>query len=103
MLRLRADLNRVYVATQLAAHAVTQGNGLRALALIGPHIDRAARSENAVLVSTLLLLRAEALDLIERSAEARTVRLDSLEWARYGFSPNRRCGPSCVKFHRYPR
>jgi hypothetical protein len=87
MLRLRADLNRVYVATQLAAHAVTQGNGLRALALIGPHIDRAARSENAVLVSTLLLLRAEALDLIERSAEARTVRLDSLEWARYGFSP----------------
>jgi hypothetical protein len=35
------------------------------------------------------LLRAEALDLTGRSAEARTVRLDSLEWARYGFGPNR--------------
>ena len=44
MLRLRADLYRVYVATQLASHAVTQGNGVRALAWIGPHIDRAARS-----------------------------------------------------------
>ena len=78
MLRLRADLNRVYVATQLAAHAVTQGYGVRALALIGPHIDRAALSENAVLLSALLLPRAEALDLTGRSAKARTVRLDSL-------------------------
>ena len=53
-----ADLHRAYVATQLAAHAVTQGDGVRALALTGPHIDRAARSKNAVLLSTLLLFRA---------------------------------------------
>jgi hypothetical protein len=82
-----ADLHRAYVATQLAAHAVSKGDGKRALALIGPHIDRAARNENAILLSTLLLLRAEALDLTGRSAEARTVRLDSLGWARYGFGP----------------
>jgi hypothetical protein len=75
---LGADLHRAYGATQLAAHAVTRGDGVRALALIGAHIDRAARSENAALLSTLLLLRAEALDLTRRSAEARTVRLDSL-------------------------
>jgi hypothetical protein len=78
-----------YVASQLAAHAVTQGDGVRAIALVGPYIDRAARSENAVLLSTLLLFRAEALDLSERSAEARTVRLDSLGWARYGFGTDR--------------
>ena len=83
-----ADLHRAYVATQLAAHAVTQGDGTSALRLIGPHIDRAARNENAILLSTLLLLRAEALDLTGRSAEARTVRLDSLGWARYGFGPD---------------
>lgn len=83
-----AELHRAYVATQLAAQAVTEGNGERALALIGPHIDRAARNENAILLSTLLLLRAEALDLTGRSAEARTVRLDSLGWARYGFGPD---------------
>lgn len=83
-----ADLHRAYVATQLAAHAITQGNGEHALQLISPHIDRAARNENAILLSTLLLLRAEALDLTGRIAEARTVRLDSLGWARYGFGPD---------------
>jgi len=83
-----ANLHRAYVATQLAAHAITQGEGDRALLLIGPHIDRAARNENAILLSTLLLLRAEALDLKGRTAEARTVRLDSLGWARYGFGPD---------------
>ena len=73
-----ADLHRAYVATQLAARAVTQGDGVRTLTLIGPHIDRAAHSENAVLLSALLLPRAEALDLTGRSAKARPVRLDSL-------------------------
>ena len=81
-------LHRAYVATQLAAHAITQSKGEEALAIISPHLDRAARNENAILLSTLLLLRAEALDLTGRTAEARTVRLDSLGWARYGFGPD---------------
>ena len=42
----------------------------------------------AALLSTLLMLRAEALDLQGRTAEARTVRLDSLGWARYGYGPD---------------
>ena len=53
--------------------------------LIAPHIDTARRRENAALLSTLLLLRAEALELENRAAEAQAVRLDSLGWARYGF------------------
>ena len=73
-----ADLHRAHVAKQLATHAVKQRDGVRALTLIGPHIDRAAPSENAVLLSALILLRAESLDLTGRSAEVRTVRLDSL-------------------------
>jgi hypothetical protein len=73
-----ANLHRADVPTQLATHAVTQGDAVGALASIGPYIDRAARSKNAILLSALLLLRAEALDLTGRSAEARTVRLDSL-------------------------
>ncbi len=83
-----ATLHRAYVATQLAARAVSKGDGDGALRLVTPHIDMAARNENAALLSTLLLLRAEALDLTGRSAEARTVRLDSLGWARYGFGPD---------------
>lgn len=79
------DLHRAYVASQLAAFAVARGQGDAALALIAPHLDTAARHENAALLATLQLLRAEALDLTGRSVEAQAVRLDSLGWARYGF------------------
>lgn len=80
-----AVLHRAYVATQLAAYAITRGDGNAALVILAPYIDQAAKNENAALLTTLLLLRAEALDLEGRSAEARAVRLDSMGWARYGF------------------
>ena len=78
-------LHRAYVASQLAAFAISQGDAEQALRLIDPGQDIAARHENAALLSTLMLLRAEALDLMGRVSEAQTVRMDSLGWARYGF------------------
>ncbi len=82
------ELHRAYVATQLAAHAISDGDGAGALRVVMPQIQVAARSENAALLATLLLLRAEALELDGRISEARSVRLDSLGWARYGFGPD---------------
>jgi hypothetical protein len=79
------DLHRAYSASQLAAYAVNQGRGEDALMLIAPHIETAERHENAALLATLMMLRAEALDLTGRVAEAQAVRLDSIGWARYGF------------------
>lgn len=78
-------LHQAYVATQLAAYSISQGKGQEALQLIAPHVETARQNENAALLSTLLLLRAEALDLENRTSEAQAVRLDSLGWARYGF------------------
>ena len=78
-------LHRAYVATQLGAYAVSRGEGREALALIEPYLALARGSENAALLSTLLLIKAEALELENRMSEARLVRLDSLGWARYGF------------------
>ena len=78
-------LHQAYVATQLSAFAISQGQGSEALRLIAPHVETARMNENAALLSTLMLLRAEALDLENRPAEAEAVRLDSLGWARYGF------------------
>lgn len=78
-------LHRSYVATQLSAYAIAEGDASQALALIEPHIAPAAASQNAALLSTLQLLRAEALEMQGRVAEAQAVRLDSLGWARYGF------------------
>lgn len=81
-------LHRAYVATQLAAHAISDGDGDRALRLLAPHVEIATEAENAALLATLLLLQAEALDLNGHYSEARAVRLDSLGWARYGFGPD---------------
>jgi hypothetical protein len=83
------QLHAAHVAAQLAAYALTEGNGEEALLQTGPYLAVAARHENAALLSTLLLLRAEALDLLGRKQEAETVRLDSLGWARYGFGSDR--------------
>ena len=77
--------HRLYVATQLAAHAISAGRGQEALALVTPLLPVAARLENATLLSTLMLLRAEALELEGRPEDAAKQRLDSLGWARYGF------------------
>ncbi|WP_435311704.1 DUF2927 domain-containing protein [Primorskyibacter sedentarius] len=81
----QTKLHRAYVASQLAAHAIAQGNGAEALNLLRPHLDTAARHENAALLATLMLLRVEALELVGRRTEAEALLLDSLGWARYGF------------------
>ncbi|WP_371224463.1 DUF2927 domain-containing protein [Roseovarius sp. 2305UL8-3] len=78
-------LHRAYTAAQLAAYAISSGRGEEALAMTAPHLATAERHENAALLATLLMLRAEALDLTGRVAEAQAVRMDSLGWARYGF------------------
>lgn len=78
-------LHRAYSATHLAAYEISRGQGPAALARITPHLKTAERYENAALMATLLLLRAEALEISGRVSEAQAVRLDSIGWARYGF------------------
>lgn len=79
------ELHRAYVVTQTAAYAVALGDGNAALQQIRPMLNVAARSENAALLATLMMLQAEALDLTGQPAQAQAVRVDSLGWARYGF------------------
>ncbi|MCB1342255.1 MAG: DUF2927 domain-containing protein [Pseudooceanicola sp.] len=79
------ELHRAFITTQTAAYSITQGEGARALRQIDPFLPVAARAENAALLATLMLLKAEALELAGKSEAAQAVRLDSLGWARYGF------------------
>lgn len=74
-----------YITTQTAALDISRGDPGAALAKLDPAIETAARAENAALLATLMLLKAEALELLGRPDQARSVRLDSLGWARYGF------------------
>lgn len=79
------ELHKAYAASQLAVYALTENKPEEVLRLVSPALPIASRYENAALLSTLMLLRAEALDLSGRVSEANTVRMDSLGWARYGF------------------
>lgn len=80
------ELHRAHADMQLGAFALSQGRAEDVLALTARALPQAARAENAALLSSLLMLRAEALDLVGRASEASQVRLDSLGWGRYGFA-----------------
>lgn len=79
------EIQQAHVAMQLAAFALAAGSAEEAIALANRHAPVALAAENAALLATFLLVKAEALDMLGRRQEAREVRLDSLGWARYGF------------------
>jgi len=78
-------LQTAHVAVQLAAFSLSSGDGYGTISIADEAIPIAAEFENAALLATLMMFKAEALELLGRDAEAQTVRLDSLAWARYGF------------------
>ncbi len=80
-----ARIHVAHIDMQMAAFALATGQAADALRLAERATPAAAGAENAALLATLLMIRAEALDLMGRPAEARAARLDSLGWARYGF------------------
>ena len=74
-----------HVDMQLAAIAVAMGNPGQAIAFADRAIPVIRQAENASLLATVMLIKAEALDQTGRSADAAALRLDSQAWARYGF------------------
>ena len=85
-------IHAAHIDMQLAAFALSSGRADEALRLSGQAMPAATRAQNASLLSTLLMIRAEALDALGRSSEARQVRLDSLAWGRYGFGTSAAVG-----------
>ncbi|MBF9046833.1 DUF2927 domain-containing protein [Rhodobacterales bacterium LSUCC0031] len=85
-------IHTAHIDMQLAAFALSTGRFDDALRLTAAATPAAMQAENAALLSTLLMIRAEALDALGRSSEAQQVRLDSLGWGRYGFGSHRDVG-----------
>ena len=79
------EIQAAHVAMQLAAFALTAGRAEAAIALADRNAPVALAAENAALLATFLMVKAEALEMLGRDREAQAVRLDSLGWARYGF------------------
>lgn len=82
-------LHAAHVAVQLAAFSLSSGDAVAVLRLTDAAIPVARAYENAALLATLLMFRAEALAIQGDAAGAEAARLDSLGWARYGFGSER--------------
>jgi len=84
-----AAINAAHVDMQLAAIALSSGQNDQAIAFADRAIPVVRSAENAALLATLMLIKAEALQNAGQESQAAALRLDSLGWARYGFGAER--------------
>jgi hypothetical protein len=80
-----SGLQEAHVALQVAAFQLSAGRADIAQQLIDQNLDTVRRAEHASLLSLLLLVKAEALELQSKPAKAAGIRREALAWGRYGF------------------
>ncbi|OYW61057.1 MAG: ATP-dependent transcriptional regulator [Rhodobacterales bacterium 32-66-7] len=81
-------LQVAHIDMQLAAMALSGGLPKDALQLADRAIPVVKSYENAALLATLMLIKAEALERLGDTAAAEALRVDSQPLARYGFGPD---------------
>lgn len=87
--RKETKLHAAHVAMRLAAFSLISKEYNLALLLINQNLPAVVKAQNASLLATMLMIKAEVLEKMGRVSEARLVRLDSLGWARYGFGSDK--------------
>ena len=73
------------MALQLAAFQLSAGQPDVAIRLVDENLGTARRAEHAALLSLLMLVKAEALELKGEVRKASPIHREALAWARYGF------------------
>ncbi len=79
------EVHVAHIEMQLAAMALGTGRPTEAIRLADHAIPIVQRHENAALMATLMLIKAEAMEKLGDDVGAAALRLDSQPWARYGF------------------
>lgn len=78
-------IQEAHVAMQVAAFQLSAGRADVAIALIDQNLGVVTRAEHAALLSLMMMVKAEALELKRNTGEARKIQNEALAWARYGF------------------
>jgi Protein of unknown function (DUF2927) len=78
-------LQIAHVDMQLAAMALAGGLAKEAMQLADRAIPVVQQHQNSALLATLMLIKAEALELLGNPGAAAALRIDSAAHARYGF------------------
>ena len=82
------ELQLAHIDMQLAAMALAGGLAEEAARLTDRAMPVVKRHQNAALLATLMLIKAEALESLGNPTAAAALRMDSEAWARYGFGPD---------------
>lgn len=82
------ELQLAHIDMQLAAMALAGGLAEEAGRLADRAMPVVRRHQNAALLATLMLIKAEALEQLGNPGAAAALRMDSAAWARYGFGPD---------------
>ncbi|MEO1948907.1 MAG: ATP-dependent transcriptional regulator, partial [Thioclava sp.] len=80
-----AEIQAAHIDMQLAAYALGTGRAQEAVSLVNRALASDVSSENASLVATLYMIRAEAYGQLGDATKEHQARLDMQQWARYGF------------------
>lgn len=80
-----AGIQSAHIDMQLAAFALGTGRSQEAIALVNRALSPSIAGENASLMATLYMIRAEAYAQLGNADQAHRARLDMEQWARYGF------------------
>lgn len=78
-------IQEAHVAMQVAAFQLSAGRAEVAINLVDQSLPAVKQAEHASLLALLLMVKAEALELLDRGPEARRIQEEALAWARYGF------------------
>lgn len=79
-----SGIQEAHVALQVAAFQLSAGRAEVAMQLVDQNLATVRRAEHAALLSLMLMVKAEALELRGQSSEAAQVQREALAWARYG-------------------
>lgn len=83
------QIHAAHIAVQRSAFALAAGDTERVMTLSDKYAGVAAQHQNAALYATLLMFKAQALEMEGKIAQAESLRMDSLGWARYGFGSDK--------------
>ena len=77
--------HRAHLDLHLSAQALGDGDNRGVLRVTDRAIPIARRTENGALLSSLMLVRAQALERLGQGSEARSLRRDAVPYAIFGF------------------
>lgn len=80
-----SELQTAHVAQRLAFAALKAGNAAGVIDLIDGARPVVEKAQNAILLSSMLMLKARAQDMLGQADQASETRQNAIAWGRYGY------------------